>query len=64
MERRRQYCVTKIGTPLVTQKKGKNTLVVSYNIGNWFLPIMYLIIITWISCLTYIVLKLFRRFKK
>ncbi|MFT8584467.1 hypothetical protein [Liquorilactobacillus hordei] len=61
--RKHQYHLTKIGTPVVTQKKGKNTLVVSYNIGNWFLPIMYLVIITWISCLTYAVLKLLKKLK-
>ncbi|KRN29835.1 hypothetical protein [Liquorilactobacillus mali] len=62
--KKHKYHLIKIGTPVVRQKKGKNKLVVSYNAGNWFLPVMYIVIITWFSCLTYIWWKLFRKLKK
>ncbi|WP_281165448.1 hypothetical protein [Liquorilactobacillus sicerae] len=52
-KKHQQYRLTKIGTPILSQKIGENKLVVSYTIGKWFLPILFITIFSWSFCLAF-----------
>ena len=60
----KDYSLSGIGTPTVTQKVGKNTLKITYHIGVWFKSLLIGNVFTWLAVAGYAWLKKLRMIKK
>ena len=47
----KDYLLSGIGTPTVTQRIGKNTLEVTYQVGTWFYALIIINLLTWVAVL-------------
>ena len=47
----KDYLLSGIGTPTVTQRIGKNTLEVTYQVGTWFYALVIINLLTWVAVL-------------
>lgn len=47
----KDYLLSGIGTPTVTQRIGKNTLEVTYQVGPWFYALIIINLLTWVAVL-------------
>lgn len=47
----KDYLLSGIGTPTVTQRIGKNTLEVTYQVGTWFYALIVINLLTWVAVL-------------
>lgn len=47
----KDYLLSGIGTPIVTQRIGKNTLEVTYQVGTWFYALISINLLTWVAVL-------------
>lgn len=47
----KDYLLSGIGTPIVTQRIGKNTLEVTYQVGTWFYALIIINLLTWVAVL-------------
>lgn len=47
----KDYLLSGIGTPTVTQRIGKNTLKVTYQVGTWFYALIIINLLTWVAVL-------------